>query len=223
MKITVRTRSFNDELYSKMRSFIPSDVTCIKDDGYNEWQDAARFLHDAIENTDGYLLICDEDCYITDWQGVLNIAKAMQEEGAIFSGVPDGGVITHRALSWCTANPFFVMFDCDKIKEHKKNISRTLIDWHGYTPEIEKYKPDIVVGSFNHGSHEPFNGLFYWLLTVGKPLYLNGLTLGDGISTQVNGVNNEVVAIHTWYSRDKSESNIMRMKHILSLAEKLKK
>lgn len=221
--ITVITRSCDENLYSKMMKFIPRKVTCIRETGYNEWQDASRFLHDAIEKTKGYLLICDEDCFITEWGAIENIVAEMKKTGAIFSGIPDGGVIVHRCLSWCTANPFFVIFDCDAINLEKKFIDRKSIDWHGYTPAMEKHKPSIVTGSFNHGSQEPFNGLFYWLLTIGKPLYINGTTLGDGIATQVHGINNETIAIHTWYSRDKGEANLARIESFYQMAKRLKK
>ena len=59
MKITVRTRSQNEELFNKMRSFIPSEIEVVAHTGYNDWTDASRFLHDVIEVTEGILVVID--------------------------------------------------------------------------------------------------------------------------------------------------------------------
>lgn len=223
MGLKVFTRSMDEMLYNKMRSFIPKEIKCEAHTGYSEFTDAARFLHEMIERNDGVVLICDEDCFITDWNAVTEIAVKMWGGGYSFCGIPDGGVITHRAFSWVTANPFFVFFNCDVIKKEKAKLNRRIIDWHGYSPEIEIHKPDFVFGAFNHGNQEPFNGLFYWLAKWSTPLYINGTTMGDGIATEVLGLDNQTIAIHTWYSRDKGEANQMRIAHLYNYALSIKK
>jgi hypothetical protein len=205
-----------------MRSFIPESVNVVAHTLYDTSLDSVRFLHDTIEITDDILVIIDEDFFITNWVAVEDICQYVKDNDIIFSGIPDGGEILHRCFSWCTANPFFVIFNCKLINKKKKTLSRSIIDWHGYNPSIEHYKPDFLTGNFNHGSHEPFNGLFYWLLTIGKPFYIKGATIGDGITTEVKGIGDKIIGYHTWYSRDLGEGNQARIEHIFQLAKKNK-
>lgn len=221
--LTVRTRSCNDELYSKMRSFIPDDIECIAHTAYDHWEDASRFLHDTIERTKGYLLVCDEDCFILKWDGIRKLVGTMNRDALTFCGVPDAGVIPHRCWSRIAVNPSFTIFDCDDINEMKKTISREDIDATTYLPWMENQAAYFSIGNANEGHGEPFNGLFYWLMEWGTPLYLRGDTLGDGVSTIIKGIDNEDLAVHSWLSRDKDPKNQARIQKIYELALKLKK
>jgi len=222
MRLTVRTRSCNPELYEKMRSFIPESVECIAHTAYDDWTGAATFLHDAIDMTDGMLLICDEDAFITQWSAVQWLATHLSHSNFIFCGVPDGATIPHRSWSFISANPSFVIFDCDKIKKAKGELSWDEIDKFDFDPSMDRYKPYFLTGNYNHGHGEPFNGLFYWLVTIGVPLYLNGETLGDGLTTAIKGAHGQTICYHSWMSRDKSESNQARIQKIYELALKQK-
>lgn len=224
MKLTVKTRSSSDYFYPKMRALIPDNVECIRCDDYRDWSGAIKILHDSIEQTEGMLLICDDDCFITNWKEVERLVRYCYGNEVLFCGVPDGGaIIPHRCFSWCTANPFFLILNCDLIKERRGNITSEAIDLFEYNPEImDKYMPEIK-GAYLHGHQECFNGFFYWLLTIGKPLYLGAEQMGDGISTMVKGLDGINIAYHTWYGRDAGEANVARINHIYSLAVKNKK
>jgi hypothetical protein len=219
MKLTVRTRSADAVLYEKMRALIPESIECVPHTAYDDWKDAATFLHDAIEMTSGLLVVCDEDCFITDWEAVYKLAKKVEDEDFLFCGIPDGGDILHRCFSWCAANPSFVIFNTPLIKSWLKNSSRTVIDGRGYVNyDMEKHKPTFLLGAYNNGNHEPFNGLFYTLVGIGEPLYIHGETLGDGLSTAIKGLDGKTIAVHTWMSRDKSPENRQRIERAYQYA-----
>lgn len=217
MKITVHTRSCNDALYEKMRSFIPTQIDCVQHKNYNDWKDASRILHDLIERNTGIILINDEDNFITNWSEVERIATAMEWNNVMFAGVPDGGVLYHRQSMWSSANPFMLFLNCDLINSFKKNFSREQIDAFVADEKMEAYKPDFLLGPYNR-HHEPFNGLFYWMLSIGRPLYLKASTLGDNISTEVKGLGGQTIAYHAWMSRDKNHAE--RINKLCSYAKK---
>jgi hypothetical protein len=222
MNLTVRTRSANVDLYNKMRSFIPSEIQCVAHTAYDDWRDAARFLHDAIGMTEDFLLVCDEDCFIVDWKAVEILARTMENRGLVFCGVPDGGEILHRCFSWCVANPSFVLFNIKAMRSFFDSVPRDLIDIYRYAPKFEVYQPNFLLGAFNHGDHEPFNGLYYALLSIGTPLYLRGETLGDGLTTAIKGLDGKTIALHSWMSRDKDEKNQARINRVYEYALSLK-
>lgn len=201
MSITVRTRSQNDLLYERMRSFIPPHINCYAHSGYNRRKDAEVFLHDAIDNTSGMLLILDEDAFITNWDSIIRISSTMLENNISHAGVPDGGLLAHRKHSYLSFNPFFVLFNCDLIKKAKGNLERALINSTVFDANMESLKPGWLNNNYNHDYFEPFDGLFYWLAKVGKPLFLNARTFSDGITTEVIDENGKDICLHAWYSR----------------------
>lgn len=117
IKITVKTRSCNPDLYQKMRSLIPSHIECIRYDNYRDWTDARRFLHDCILHSKGIVVVIDDDCFITDWGIVEQLVKDVIDNEYGFAGMPDGGVIKHRTNSWVVPNPFFLVFNCDLLNQ----------------------------------------------------------------------------------------------------------
>lgn len=201
MNIIVRTRSQSKLLYERMRRFIPEEITAIAHTGYSSWSDASSFLHDAIEISDDMLLVLDEDAYIINWEAVHSLIGYIKQNGYTHSGIPDGGLIEHRKHSFVTVNPFFVVFNCGLIKNLKKDVTRKDIDSSVFEPEMELFKPDWIKKEYNHDKEEPFAGLFYWLIKVGKPLFLMGRTLKDKISTEVIGQDGNTLCLHSWYSR----------------------
>lgn len=210
-----------------MRSFIPEHINCVSHTDYSHWTDAAKFIYDAITATDDILLINDEDSFIVNWKEVEAIANFIKEENIIFCGVPDSGVVTHRNFDWVTANPCFVFFNCKLIKDTIKLFPNFSFDNIGnfkyYQETMIKHKPDFIFGSCNTGNDEPFNGLFHFLAERGNPLYLNATTLGDGLTSEIKGLtNNVIVSLHTWMSRDKSLENVERINKIYEYAKSIK-
>lgn len=201
MKITVRTRAQNRVLCERMLEFIPAEVQRVGHTGYNTWKSAVTFLHDAIDRTEDMLVVVDEDAFIVDWGAVEEICTYMKENGVLYAGMPDGGIIDHRFHSYVHINPFFGVFNCGMIRPLKDGVSREEIDKTGFKPDMERYRPSWLVTAYEHDMEEPFAGLFYWLARHGGPLLLKGQTMEDGISTVVRGMNGQTVCYHSWYSR----------------------
>jgi len=201
MQLTVRTRSSNEDLYIKMASLLPENLKKIRSDNYREWYHAASFLHDSIENTEGMLLIIDDDCFISNWDKVFELVCDCYNESVAYCGVPDFEIIPHRTNSWVVANPFFLILNCDIINAQKEGLSNSFID--SYDCHIdESEKPEFISLDCEHGDSEPFNGLFYWMHDIGlkyKPL--KSAQIFEGVSTKViyDGI---PICYHSWYSRE---------------------
>jgi hypothetical protein len=224
MDIVVKTRSCNPDLYQKMRKFIPEHIECIRYDDYREWTDASRFLYDCIDNSDDIVVVVDDDCFITDWGVVEQIVKDVVDNEYAFAGMPDGGVIKHRTNSWVVANPFFLVLNCKLIKQGKNYIDRYSADRFGYNEIVHELKmPDFINVGYRNLDDEIFNGLFYYLASTMKPLYIKGRIIIDDIATTLT-YNDKDFLIHTWYSREYSayDSVRERIDNILKIAEQWK-
>jgi len=197
----VKTRSCNCELYDKMRSLIPSNIECLRFDNYREWEDASRFIHDAIDYTDDILVLVDDDCFIYDWSVVEDLVQSVQDGYYAFAGMPDGGSISHRTNSWVVANPFFLVVNCPLIKGMKSKFTRETIDSFLYDGSMKKYIPPFINDNYRNLSDEIFNGIFYFMAHIGVPYYLESKLLDDNISTELM-FNGKPFLIHTWYSRN---------------------
>lgn len=167
-----------------MRSLIPDDVVCLKKTGYDRWEDALNFITDTIRDCEGYAVIMDEDMFIYNWQGVLNIANHMIEHGYTHAGIPDRGVIPHRTLQWTTLNPFFNVLNCPELRRL------------GALDSIDK--PSFVAAPL----FEIFDDFYIHLYKIGRPLFLNAGVHKDNITTQVMDHTGKPFALHTWYSRE---------------------
>jgi hypothetical protein len=193
-----------------MKTFIPTDIECIQKTGYGRWEDAAEFLHDVIEETQGMLLVLDEDAFILEWTAIEALCAHIEQQKFTHAGVPDGGLIHHRKHSFLHINPFMVFFNCDLIKPIRLNISRKEIDGSLYDLALERMKPCWINEGYTHDSIEPYAGLFYWLARVGNPLFLKAYTLWDGISTGVLDLQEQTICLHCWYSRSYDTDYVTR-------------
>jgi hypothetical protein len=224
MNIVVKTRSCNPDLYRKMRSLIPKYIECIRYDDYREWTDARRFLYDCIDDSEDIVVVIDDDCFITDWSVVEQIAKDVIDNDYAFAGMPDGGVIKHRTNSWVVANPFFLVLNCKLIRKNSKILNRDFIDEFKYNNFIHPLRmPDFIEGEYRNFDDEIFNGLFYYLAVLFNPLYIKGKIVIDDIATTLT-YNDKDFLIHTWYSREYSayDSVKERIDNIFKIAEQWK-
>lgn len=199
MKIRVYTRSLNNELYRKMISLLPG-VDLYPVIGENGYVEALTYLQkifkNAIEDSIDFAINIDEDCFITDWNEVLNLVNNMG--GYTHAGMPDGGACNHRTRSWAVHNPFFSVFNMAEIKKIMP------INYNYKFADIVNIKqPDLNTLPFtiNHKAFaEPFDGLFYYLHDNGNPLNLIAESHKDNISTGLSYTKN--FCWHSWYSRE---------------------
>jgi hypothetical protein len=183
-----------------MRQLLPADVECIRCDQFGQWWEANDYLHHIINTGADWVVSIDDDCFVTDWPAILALIEHMKQGGYEYAGMPDGGVSPHRCRSWVVMNPFFTVFNAAAIRS--KIIDRRLIDACGFQPWMEDERPHFVSDAYNHDYAEPFAGFFYWLRGACKPLYLNGGTHHDGISTTLWGLAGRMLCMHSWYARE---------------------
>jgi hypothetical protein len=205
----------NDELYNMMLSLCPAEWKFIKVRGAS----ADGFL-DYVFNTKfdtKWVLNLDEDCFLINYESIYKLIDFMENNDYDYCGIQDGGEIPVRIHHPLVSNPFFNLFNMEKIYSLDKNYY-----YKKYAPdEIAKKYSNLI--RFNNGKlkydfYEEFYKHFFWLLESGmKPYfieakefrqeryfviaplfrtipYYNCPTLlldNDGIET----------AIHTWHSR----------------------
>lgn len=176
--MTVFTRSNNDELYKMMREFLPGSWECRKCDWFNHWTDAESYLHFIIQQGKGYIINCDNDCFVHDPVKIRFLMNYMEREGYTHCGMSDAGVCPHRNNHPQVMNPFFNIFNTDAIR-----------------PMLSQIQPV-------DNNIEPYNAFFIHLHNHGKPLYLDAATRSDGITTHLMDHKRNYFALHSWYSRE---------------------
>jgi len=189
-----------------------------------------------------YMIYIDEDCFITDFNEVLNILNHMVENGYDACGMPDGGVISHRFHNPISPNLFFSIFNMKKIRSmyNKKEAYSSAygkdLDVHiphhllkkNIDESLEKYKILIAPGYKPFGviydNFEPYYKLYFWMLRKGmRILYLDGGDANDSdpsfdiYTTELKSHNQKPFAYHSWFAREYTK-NQMHNKRISVLA-----
>lgn len=190
MKKTIITRSQNDYLYNIMKDFWSPKNEFFIHKEFTGYQGAKDFISNIFKNYSGIVVVCDEDMFITDESAIDSMIETMTQNNYGYVGIQDGGgLIAHRYNSKYNINPFFAIFDLDKIK-----------------PKFEFYDPskDKEYGlkcEINPKFNEPYAGLFYWLNKEVFGANLIDLGTTDGTSTVIRYFG-KIVGIHSWYSRE---------------------
>ncbi len=226
--LTCITRSMSNELYEMMLSLCPRDWNFIRvlnssAHGYLDYIFSTRFETKWILNL-------DEDCFIIDLEEIVNMVAYMEANNYDYCGVQDGGSIPVRIHNPLVSNPFFNLFNVEKIFELKKDYYET--DYN--VDDIrDKYSSLIRFkhSAFKYDLYEPFYKHFFWLLENGlKPYFLDAGEFSKekyyviapllriipyfNSPTMIFGHNGSEMALHTWHSRFINYPNIK--KHIMN-------
>jgi hypothetical protein len=213
MKIKIITNYQSDELYSISKGFY-SDLgyEMIGVDGSNGFY-SFNFLNYIILNKYFFdvdlMVYIDEDCFIVDKLALLDLIKFVVENNVDCIGMPDGGIIEHRAHNPVSINQFFCILNLKKIRE-KYDINEVINT--KYTNELKKYTPYDILKSeipICYDEFEPYYKLFFWMLKNDFNFrYLNAYSFSDDKTTTIlknhNGVD---FAYHTWYARGWNNPN----------------
>jgi hypothetical protein len=178
LRIKFYCRSFNKELYLLSRGlYEQAGYPCIRltdqtADGY--------FYTMLTDETCDIAINVDEDCFITDLDTVLVLAKKAQSEGWVNIGCSDAGRGVPRKGDPTVTNPFFNVFNLHDIRRA----------WNAYRL-IPELKQDSYKGI------EPYYNFFHWMVRTfpGKTLYLDNERHTDGITTRLD------FCLHTWFAR----------------------
>ncbi len=210
-QITVYSRSNNDFLFDRMKSFIPEGIEVIKCDQFQDWHQADKYLYHIIDNCPTrWAVNIDIDCYVYDWSELLKDVKFIDRHDLCVMGMPDSiDYHPQRFHSKHAMNPFFNIFNVEIIRELKEK--------DGFTWE------EIAQTKIGRENGEPFHGFFQWLAINKTPYKMNTYVHFDGITTQGGNM-----LYHTWYSRHYGENSPLgdfhtpRIDHIYNCALELK-
>lgn len=182
-RIKFYCRSFNKELYLLSKGlYEQAGYPCVR--LTDQTADGYFFTMLTDEECDIAINV-DEDCFITDLDAVLELAKRVEEEGWVNAGCSDAGAGVPRKGDATVTNPFFNVFNLHEIRK----------SWNSYRliPELKK---DAYKGI------EPYYNFFYWMVTTfpGRTLYLDGQCHADGLTTRLYDGSLELCQ-HTWFAR----------------------
>lgn len=214
----------NDELYEMMLSLCPDNWKFIRIKN-----SSAHAYLDYLFNTKfetKWVLNLDEDCFLINSESVVSLIKYMEENGFDYCGVQDGGSIPVRIHNPLVSNPFFNLFNVEKIFPLKKDYYETKYD----IEEISRKYSSLI--RFKHvkyqfDMYEPFYVHFFWLLENGlKPYFLEAGEYNKekyfvispilrivpyyNSPTMIYGHDGYEIALHTWHSRFINYPNIRR-------------
>lgn len=189
LRIKFYCRSFNKELYLLSRGLYEQvGYPCVRLTD----QTADGYFFTMLEDEECDIAInVDEDCFITNLDAVLALAKRVEAEGLVNAGCSDAGTGVPRKGDATVTNPFFNVFNLHEIRK----------SWNAYRliPELKK---DCYKGI------EPYYNFFHWLVKTfpGKTLYLENRRHSDGITTLLFDNASEASSLteicrHTWFAR----------------------
>lgn len=213
MNIKIVTNYQSDELYSISKSFYEDlEYEKIGINGSNGFY-SFNFLNYVISNNDfkdiDFMIYIDEDCFIINKNALLNLVNYVIENNIDCIGMPDGGVIQHRAHNPVAINQFFCILNLKKIRE-KYNVN--VVNNTKYTIDLQKHIPYHLMKKDNmicYDDFEPYYKLFFWMLKNGFNIeYLDAYSFSGDITTTVLK-NHEGIdfAYHTWYARGWNNPN----------------
>ena len=188
IRIKFYCRSFNKELYMLSRGlYEQAGFPCVRltdqaADGY--------FYRMLEDETCDIAINVDEDCFITDLDAVLALARKAYAEGWVNIGCSDAGEGVPRKGAPEVTNPFFNIFNLHEIRKA----------WNAYrlVPELRRD---------NYKGKEPYYNFFRWLVRTfpGKTLYLDNVRHADGLTTRLD------YCLHTWFARQYNPGLLTRL------------
>ena len=242
LKIAIVSNMLNVNLYIESSSFYSNlfpKFEIINVYGKNKLF-GLKFFHHIIQTLFDYdwIIVVDEDCFITNQKALIDLLQHQIDNNIDCSGMPDGGVISHRDYNPVAINPYFTILNLKKIRSiyNKKAIDNTR-----YTPELKKHAPThLFKKKFDASSYptmqklpkrkafgvkykdnEPYYKLFFWMLKNGlKFLYLDAYNYdnGDEFTTILKNHEGVDFAYHTWYAREYNGKHKSRIDNIIKIA-----
>ncbi len=222
------TRSMSDELYKLMLSLCPSDWEFIRvlDSsalGYLEY----ILLNSESNNSDSnsnWILNLDEDCFLINYKQIYSLIDYLENNNFDYSGIQDGGSIPVRIHNPLVVNPFFNLFNTEKLNSMRGNYKRNSYD----VKEMEGKYSHLVKFlnyQYKYDLFEPFYNFFFWLLESGlNPFFHNAKQYDKEKYLVISPIfriipyynsptiiydNNDIeIGLHTWHSRYINYPNI---------------
>lgn len=246
MNIKIITASQSNELYEHSKSFyneLEFEKICVK--GFANFSFFDYVLRDNKFSDCDWVIFLDEDCFITNINAMLDLLNYQIDNNIHCSGVPDGGVISHRFHNPLSINPFFSIMNVGEIrKKYNSNLNNVYSMHYDHDldkyiphelinverPHYEKFKrtvnPDYKPYGVIYNDVEKYYKLYFWLLrNEYKILYLDGYDYeNDDFTTVAKNHNGVDFAYHTWFARDwQVSTNKNRILKIIDYCNSIKK
>ncbi len=225
-EIAIISTVINFELYEITSLYFPSGIQKYVIDGREGMYgiDSLLYMMKKLKNKKiDWLIMADEDVVFKNPDLVFELIEEMQSKNYFFSGVRDGGDISHRNYNPFVINTFFSVINLKGLFEI---WSPSLMLKNQFINENE-FDEDLSVLKFNYDSkslYEPYYRFYLWLRrNQKKPLFLKSEMFLDGISNTVF-YNGKELLCHTWYARSYkiNEKHTKRIDVVLNSIPRLK-
>lgn len=218
MKIKFYCRSFNKELYLlSRRLYEDAGYPCVRLTD----QTADGYFLTMMRDTDCDIAInVDEDCFLTDLDAVLALARRVEEEGLVNAGCSDAALGCPRGGNAMVTNPFFNVFNLRLLREKWSLEAYRRFDYASVRPQLEQdfrehgpaletIRTDL---KFEAKDVEPYYNFFFWMLQSfpGLTLYLDSKRNEDKVTTQLFSEGRQICS-HTWFARQYHPSFMTRL------------
>ncbi len=196
--IAFATRSMNRRLFELCNSLLgQNDCEHYRIEG----TEADEYFYKLLTLDEDWIVNIDEDAFVTNPERLFSMLNFMEENNYVCSGMPDGGVCSHRFHNPVVPNAFFNIINIAAIRDEFSLIeARPLV----HTSEYEKTLPrELLRTKYEYDNFEPYYPFFYWLLKREKKiLYQDALDWNrDTTSTVLLDQEKKPLLIHCWYSR----------------------
>ncbi len=217
-RIKIVSNTQHDALYTQSKSFYEMlPFECIAVSGKNGMYSQPFFDHVIKNLTDtDWMIYIDEDCFITDVGAMLELLFYQIRHNLGFSGMPDGGVISHRFHNPVSINAFFTIVNLKQLRQNYSSFNGR----SNYSADLEKFTPRHLIKDtkkVSYDNFEPYYTTFFYALRKGMaPLYLDAEdTELDEYTTALKNYQGKIFAYHSWYSRSwndpKNQQRILRV------------
>jgi hypothetical protein len=241
-KVKIVSNYINEELYKESKSFYEKVdfIEHIKINGSGGLYGLSFFEY-VIKNIDScdWMIYIDEDCFITDTNAMLDLLFYQIKNNISFSGMPDGGVISHRFHNPISINAFFTIINLKFLRTfYNPNINQFYNkDLDVFIPnnllktnikQEEKFSRTIAEGYKPYGiiydNFEPYYKIFFSMLRNNcKYLYLDAYDSDlDDLTTILKNHEGKEFAYHTWFARS-YHSHKNRINNVINYCNKIKK
>ncbi len=220
-KIAILSTVINFDLYARTSPLFPRGIRSFVIDGRNGMHgiESICYMMEVLPLDIEWLIMADEDVVFLNREAVYPIIEKMQESGALFSGVRDGGLIAHRDKNPWAINTFFSILHLSEVRKiwnKREMLSNQYVVANEFDDDLSQLPSAYNIESI----FEPYYCFYLWLRRKsGKVLFLNSIPkVGDEIANTVFGLDNNPMLHHTWYSRSYgiNEKHTKRINKILA-------
>jgi len=203
IKTRVSICNMHDDLTSMCESFL-AGFDFHRDKGLDGDYSFELNWHRMHHKDVSFCVGVDEDVFLINPQSLLEIIDHMQRENIVMAGMPEKGVCSGRNFSARYLNPYFVIYNCDMIRNMEINKEVMF----NYDSNVLRREACWGINSYLEDGG-------------GKILRFKGYDLEQfNPAVVLTDLNDKPFLYHTWYARDWDSIHKIRIQNIFELAKK---